>query len=174
MTYTPKALIDNKDEKKKSDIIEELEDLEFQMYRMRENIKEIAKRSQILGIEQTKEEKWVIVYIIDDGHVCKVMLHDCETPYLGKWDFSIHAQYKNNEIHIDDIRGAHNRGFGSVCMKFLKDHALNNNIQYITGEICERDWDHIDRLKHFYKKHHFAIEIQEKEKYGEIYWSPAV
>ncbi|MDG5789687.1 hypothetical protein QA612_19710 [Evansella sp. AB-P1] len=174
MQYTPIAF-ERKEEKKKETLIEEFEDLEFQIYRMRENIKEIGKRSQILGIEQTKEDKWVVVYSEDDGHICKIMLCDCDSPYRGKWDFSIHAQYTNdNEIHIDDIRGEENRGFGTVCMKYLKDHALDQNIQYITGEIVKRDWDHIDRLVHFYEKHHFHVEIESEKKFGEIYWSPRV
>ncbi|MCD8509046.1 MAG: hypothetical protein LRY73_03615 [Bacillus sp. (in: Bacteria)] len=172
MSYIP---IDSKDNMDKEEVIEELEDLEMQVYRMRENMKEIAKESQILGIDQTKEDKWVIVYAKDDGNVCRVMLHDCETPYRGHWDFSIHAQYADDYvIHIEDIRGDENRGFGSICMKFLKEHAMEQNVQYITGKLVERDWGHIDRLKHFYKKHNFQVEVEDDEKYGEIFWSPAV
>ncbi|MFA9560109.1 hypothetical protein ACERII_22600 [Evansella sp. AB-rgal1] len=172
MNYTLSAF-ESKEDKKKEEIIEEFEDLEFQIFRMRENIKEIAKRSQILGIDQTKEQKWVIVYAEDDGNLCKIMLHDCETPYNGKWDFSIHAQYDENKIHIDDIRGEENRGFGTVCMKYLKEHAEDQNVQYITGDIVKRDWDHLDRLIHFYKKHNFQIDIEHEKKQGEIYWNPS-
>ncbi|MBU9722029.1 GNAT family N-acetyltransferase [Bacillus alkalicola] len=169
------SAFERKEDKKKEKIIEEFEELEFQIFRMKENMKEIAKRNQILGIELTKEDKWVIVYSMDDGNVCRIMLHDCDTPYRGTWDFSIHAQYKDNHmIHIDDIRGVENRGYGSVCMKFLKEHALEQNVNIIKGDIVERDWEHLDRLVHFYKKHNFQVSLLENEKYGEIYWRPAV
>ncbi|MBX4373243.1 hypothetical protein K4G95_23640, partial [Mycobacterium tuberculosis] len=69
------------------------EELQFQLYRMQDNLKEIAKRWKVVGIDQTKEDKWVVVYAQNDGDSCKVMLNDCETAYRGKWDFSIHATY---------------------------------------------------------------------------------
>ncbi|UCZ55309.1 GNAT family N-acetyltransferase [Bacillus shivajii] len=155
-------------------MIAEFEDLEFQVFRMQENMKKIAKNWNILGIDQTKEEKWVIVYASDDGNVCKIMLHDCETPFDGSWDFSIHAQYdEHHQIHIDDIRGDENRGFGSICMNFLKEHALEQNISCIKGDIVKRDWGHIDRLIHFYEKHHFHVSIEQEKQHGMIYWQPS-
>ncbi|MCE7791991.1 hypothetical protein K8O68_06095 [Salipaludibacillus sp. CUR1] len=167
------ATLDPKQDKNKETLIEEYETLEFQMFRMQENIKEIAKKWDILGIDQTKEEKWVIVYAADDGNICKIMAHDCETPFLGKWDFSIHAQYKNDhQVHIDDIRGEENRGFGSVCMNFLKEYTKDKNIHTISGDISERDWDHLDRLIHFYKKHRFYVDIEYAEQKGAIHWHP--
>ena len=157
--------------KPKEELIEEFEELEFQIFRMKENMKEIAKHGKVLGIEQTKDEKWVIVYVIEDENVCKINLHDCKTQYRGHWDFSVQASYsEKNNIHIDDIRGEENHGFGSVCMKFLKEHAAEKNIQYITGNISERDWNHLERLIYFYKKHNFQIEIDNRKKKGQIYW----
>ncbi|MBU9713429.1 hypothetical protein [Evansella tamaricis] len=170
-----RSFFERKEDKKKEEIIEEFEELEFQVYRMKENLREIAKSHQVLGIDQTKEEKWVIVYAVDDGNICRIMLHDCDSPYLGKWDFSIHAQYTDDfMIHIDDIRGQENCGYGSICMKFLKEHALEQNISFITGDLVERDWDHIDRLVHFYKKHQFQIKLENDSCSGEIYWKPAI
>ncbi len=167
------ALYDRKQDKNKQTLIEEMENLEFQMFRMQENMKEIAKNWNILGIDQTKEEKWVIVYSSDDGNVCKIMAHDCDEAFRGKWAFSIHAQYKQDyHIQIDDIRGEENRGFGSVCMKFLKEYTTDQNIHTISGNISNRDWDHLDRLIHFYKKHRFYVDIEHSEQKGEIYWHP--
>ncbi|PIB52450.1 hypothetical protein AOA60_26370, partial [Pseudomonas sp. 2822-17] len=59
------SAFNQKEDKKKEEIVEEYEDLEFQIFRMKENMKEIAKHHQVLGIDQTKEEKWVIVYSVD-------------------------------------------------------------------------------------------------------------
>ncbi|WP_416150523.1 hypothetical protein ACM26V_06010 [Salipaludibacillus sp. HK11] len=169
----PPATYDYKQDKNKQSLIQEYENLEFQMFRMSENIKQIAKKWTVLGIDQTKEEKWVIIYSSDNGDICKIMAHDCEEPFRGKWAFSIHTQYKeDHRIHIDDIRGESNRGFGSVCMKFLKEYTKDLNVHTISGNLSHRDWDHIDRLLHFYKKHEFTVDIVESEKKGEIFWHP--
>ncbi|MFC0272569.1 hypothetical protein ACFFIX_14120 [Metabacillus herbersteinensis] len=150
---------------------EVLEELEFQVFRMQDNLKEIAKRSKVLGIDQTKEDKWVIVYTSEDENSCKIMLNDCESSYKGQWDFSIHATFTDqNSIHIGDIKGPANKGFGSICIDYLKEVAKGQNIPVITGDIAERDWNHVDRLVHFYEKHDFEVEIDYDEKAGEIVW----
>ncbi len=163
------------DEYKRKDPLEvrkDLVELEFQLFRMQENIKEISKKNQIIGIDQTKDDKWVIVSAEDNGNQCKIMINDCENPYRGKWDFSIHAVYTDEDnIHIDDIRGPANKGYGSICMNYLKEIAREQNIPYITGDIAKRDWDHVDRLVHFYEKHDFSVDIDHKERSGEIVWS---
>ncbi|MDV2885059.1 hypothetical protein RYX45_07690 [Alkalihalophilus pseudofirmus] len=160
--------------KEPEELQKELNELEFQMFRMQENLKQIAKRWQVLGIEQTKEEKWVIVYIIDDGSQCKIMLNECDSAFRGVWDFSIQATYADDHtIHIGDIKGEENKGYGSICMNYLKNHAMDQNVQYITGDIAQRDWDHLDRLIHFYEKHHFDIEVDHNDKSGDLVWNPA-
>jgi len=166
-------LVENEtEEKSPNELQKDLVDLEFQLFRMQENIKEISKKSQVIGIDQTKEDKWVIVSAEDDGTQCKIMINDCETAYKGEWDFSIHAIYSDEDkIHIGDIKGPANKGYGSICMNYLKDIAKEQNIPYITGDIAKRDWDHVDRLIYFYEKHDFDVEIDYKEKSGEIVWN---
>ncbi len=150
---------------------EELEDLEFQVFRMQDNLKEIAKKSKVLGVDHTKDEKLVIVYTPEDDKSCKIMLCDCETSYKGQWDFSIQASYTDKKtIHIGDIRGPANKGYGSICMDYLKELAIEQNIPKITGDIAERDWDHVERLIHFYKKNNFYVDINPGEKSGVIKW----
>lgn len=168
--YTP-ALLERKQDKNKQDLIDEFDDLQFQVFRMKENMEKIAKRWHIIGIDQTKHDKWVIIYSSDDGNVCKIMAHDCESPFNGKWDFSIHARYGQDfSMHIDDIKGPENQGFGSICMKYLKAYSTEQNIHTITGNISRRDRDHLDRLVHFYKKHHFTVTLQHSEYEGELIW----
>lgn len=161
--------INEKENKKESELKEEIEDLEFQMFRMQDNLKEIAKKWQVIGIEQTKASNWVIIYASDDDHTCKIMLNECDSAFRGSWDFSIHAQYSGeNKIHIGDIKGPENKGYGSICMNYLKQLAKKYNIQSITGDIAKRDWNHKDRLIHFYKKHNFDVKIDKETKSGEI------
>lgn len=161
-------------EKDHDELVQDYENLEFQLFRMQENLKEIAKKWQVIGIEQAKDNNWVIVYLLDDGYTCKIMINECDTAFKGVWDFSIQASYeKNNTIHIGDIKGEENKGYGSICMKYLKQLAMENNIQYITGDIAKRDWDHVDRLIHFYKKHQFKVTIEPAKKSGDIIWNPS-
>ncbi len=158
------------EEQKDPEILEQnLEELEFQLFRMQENLKEIAKKWQVIGIERTRNEKWVIVSMFDDGHQCKIMLNQCEAAYRDVWDFSIQAQYTDPfTIHIGDIKGEENKGYGSICMKYLKEHAKNQNVHFIKGDLAKRDWDHLDRLIHFYEKHDFKIEIDHENHCGSI------
>lgn len=55
-------------------------------------------------------------------------------------------------------------------MKHLKEIAREQNIPVITGDLVKRDWNHVDRLIHFYEKHQFDVQINWKEQSGEIYW----
>ncbi|WP_062047078.1 GNAT family N-acetyltransferase [Bacillus sp. JCM 19034] len=149
------------------------EDIEFQLFRMQQNVKEIAKDKQVIGIEQTKEEEWVIVSMMDDGNSCHIMIHQCNSAYRGHWDFMLQAQYiEEFTLFIGDIKGEENRGYGSICIDYLKDHAKDQNIHRIKGDLAKRDWDHLDRLIHFYEKHHFDVEVNEEEQFGEIEWRP--
>jgi diamine N-acetyltransferase len=165
------AFIAERETKSEDELKEEIEDLEFQMLRMQDNLKEIAKKWQVIGVEQTPDNNWVIIYAADDGETCKIMLSDCESAFLGKWDFAIQASYADdNTIHIGDIKGPENKGYGSILMNYLKELAKNQNIHTITGDIAKRDWDHKDRLVHFYKKHNFKVNIDKETKSGEIQW----
>lgn len=77
-----------------------------------------------------------------------------------------------NKFHITDIKGEENKGYGSVLMNHLKELAYDENKHYITGDIVKRDFDHVERLKHFYAKHYFDVSINHKEENGKIVWSP--
>lgn len=163
---TPRPNADNP-----AELIEELESLEIQVFRLQDNLKEIAKKSKILGVDQTKDDELVIVYTPEDNQSCKIMLCDCHSSYNGQWDFSIQATYKDEKtIHIGDIKGPANKGYGSICMDYLKEIAIDQNIPQITGDIAKRDWDHVDRLVHFYKKNDFFVAINYEDCSGEIKW----
>ncbi|TMW73459.1 hypothetical protein [Alteribacter natronophilus] len=167
-------LLQNEDSKTKDELIREKSDLEFQLFRMQDNMKSIAKHWKVLGIEQTKEDHWVVVYRSDKNGVCQIMLHECTAPFRGDWDFAIQASYEDDRtIQIDDIKGQENKGFGTVCMHYLKKTAQQQNINFITGNLVKRDWDHIDRLIHFYRKHNFQVEVNSSEQVGRIKWKPA-
>ncbi|MRX72109.1 hypothetical protein GJU40_08035 [Bacillus lacus] len=160
-----------KDTEQEEELQQEYENLEFQLYRMQDNLKKIARNSNVIGIDQSKEDKWVIVYSHEDSHSCKIMISECDAAYDGTWDFSLQATYfDNHTIHIGDIKGPANKGYGSICMKYLKEKARQHNVSAITGDIAKRDWDHVDRLVHFYEKHDFDVSVDYEQKSGEIHW----
>ncbi|WP_245628126.1 hypothetical protein [Shouchella shacheensis] len=112
----------------------------------------------------------MIVSKMEDGLIVQLMLNTCDKPYRGKWDFALRAQFANDHsLFIGDIKGEPDKGFGSICMQYLKDEARKNN-QQITGNLAKRDWDHLDRLTYFYKKHKFRVTINEKEQSGAVVW----
>ncbi|WP_070119578.1 GNAT family N-acetyltransferase [Bacillus marinisedimentorum] len=165
-------LAETEESKDPQELKRELDELEIQMFRIQQNMKDIAKKRQVLGIDQAKDDNWVIVSAVDDGNICKVMLNECSRSFRGSWDFSIHAEYRDkNTIHIGDIRGPEGKGYGTVLMDHLKEIARDQNIQYITGDIAARDWDHVDRLEHFYTKHNFEIDLDFENKSGKIEWT---
>jgi hypothetical protein len=148
----------------------EREELDFQLLRMQNDMKQIAKEYDVIGVDQTKKDNLVIVFKTEELNQCKIMINDCETRYDG-WDFSIDAVYEDMEtIHIGDIKGPANKGYGSICMHYLKETAIDNNIPVIKGDIAKRDWGHVDRLIHFYEKHDFKVELDTENKCGKIEW----
>jgi hypothetical protein len=150
----------------------DLEEMEMQVLRMQNDMKRIAKKWDVVGIDQTKEENLVIVYKSEEKERCNIMLNDCDSTFRGVWDFSLQALYPDEDrIHIGDIKGPENKGYGSICIEHLKEIAIDKNIPYITGEISERDWDHLERLMHFYEKHNFKVEVDYNSKSGNIIWN---
>ncbi|WP_255584822.1 hypothetical protein [Virgibacillus saliphilus] len=155
----------------KDEVKQEQDSLEFQLFRMQENMKKIAKKNEIISIDQTNKGQWVIIYSHKWKNKFQIMLHDCSSPYRGKWDGAIEATYKDQHtLHIADIKGEKNKGYGSVLMKYIKEIAEEANVQSITGDIAKRDFDHMERLKHFYWKHDFDMKIDYEEQFGEIVW----
>ncbi|WP_163971503.1 GNAT family N-acetyltransferase [Oceanobacillus halotolerans] len=160
------------DTRSKKDLKEELDTLEIQLFRMQENMKQIAKQSEIVSIDQSNQNNWVIIYINKDRETVQLMLHDCQTPFRGKWHSAIQAEYKStNRLHIADIKGEENQGYGSILMNHLKEMVRSENVQYITGDIVKRDFDHVDRLQYFYRKHNFEVDIDHEAQYGRIIWN---
>ncbi|ADH99481.1 hypothetical protein [Salisediminibacterium selenitireducens] len=155
------------------EIEQERDELFFQLMNMRENIKEISRKWQVLGIEPDKHENWTVIFLKDDGYQCQVMTKSCKEKFDGSWDFAIQGHYYDRfSLHIDDIKGEPDQGMGSVCMTHLKSYVSEMNISQITGDIVKRDWDHLDRLIYFYEKHGFSVSIDENDQKGFIQGTP--
>ncbi|MFD2760032.1 hypothetical protein [Lentibacillus juripiscarius] len=168
------VFLEKEEAKSKDELKTELDTLELQLFRMQDNMKKIARNAEIIGIDQTRHDEWVIIYAYRDEEMCQIMLHNCSRPYRGDWHSTIEAEYKDNQnLHIAAIKGEENKGYGSVLMKHLKEVAHEDNVQNITGDIVQRDFDHVERLEHFYSKHYFDVKIDHQAQCGEIIWNGA-
>ncbi|MFC4559872.1 hypothetical protein ACFO3D_16945 [Virgibacillus kekensis] len=157
--------------KTKDELKQELDSLEIQLFRMQDNIKKIARQAEIVSIDQTRHDEWVVIYADKTSENFQLMLHSSVKPFRGDWNSAIQAEFKDQNLHIADIKGEENKGYGSILMKHLKEAAREENIQYITGDIVKRDFDHVERLKHFYSKHDFDVKIDHHNQQGEIVWN---
>lgn len=66
----------------------------------------------------------------------------------------------SNSVSLADIvtpTELENKGYASVLLKQLIDMATKKKLNCITGFIAATDFDHIDKLYHFYQKHGFEI-----------------
>ncbi|TDQ42662.1 GNAT family N-acetyltransferase [Aureibacillus halotolerans] len=150
--------------------------VEFQLFRIQQNVKDIAKETdkEVIGFEQDKNDQWVVVSIKEVERTFHLLLHSCQSAYRGHWDFSLMGEYlEDGSLWISDIRGDANQGLGSICMEYVKEKAQQENCWGIQGNISKRDWDHIDRLRHFYEKHGFSIELDSQNHQGIVYWQAA-
>ncbi|MFD2084520.1 GNAT family N-acetyltransferase [Brevibacillus brevis] len=93
-------------------------------------------------------------------------------------DPNIFLEFDSEQKHlrIADIRMEEdqvNKGYGSIMMNAIMQLGNELNVQCITGWISQVDWDHIERLEHFYKKFGFSCEINHEIKHGTIIWKNA-
>lgn len=63
-----------------------------------------------------------------------------------------------DDIQITDIC----QGFGTVALECLVGVAEKKGIKKIHGVLSETDFDHIERLTHFYQKNGFEVKIKGK------------
>ena len=80
----------------------------------------------------------------------------CNKKILGKITCIIDEELKTITISDIDCQKS-NRGYGSEMMKELVKYARQNGFSYINGWLSKVDYDHKERLYHFYQKFGFKI-----------------
>ncbi|WP_096187974.1 hypothetical protein [Evansella halocellulosilytica] len=85
--------------------------------------------------------------------------------------------YDFSEIELGDIEIEEHlasNGYGGILLNQLINIAVQKKSKKISGWISRVDEDHMDRLTHFYKKHHFVMSLKESKsltnKIGDIVW----
>ncbi|HAN09342.1 MAG TPA: hypothetical protein DCP90_01880 [Clostridiales bacterium] len=90
---------------------------------------------------------------------------------VSKGDIFLSVNGADGIATITDIRimgNNINKGYGSILIKEALEIIKKVGYLKVNGEISGVDWDHIDRLKAFYKKHGFEIKLDYEMKKGSI------
>lgn len=123
----------------------------------------------IYGIEEVNNEIIIIYKGTDEFEVSAKRLGQAPLDTVA----NIYAKYIKdaNKVHINDIQipGGHNKGYGSMVMKYFLKILCKHGIEEITGMITEEDYEsHGDRLVHFYEKNCFEVILNDDKTAGHI------
>ncbi|MCU6708004.1 hypothetical protein M6D81_04695 [Paenibacillus sp. J5C_2022] len=144
---------------------------------------DIAKDGhKVIHVDKTRHGETVMIYRLhhhDHNELEDQPIHLCikivsqkgiKTPDLNAFLFFYH---KNKLMRISDIKikGNHvSRGYGSILMTAIMQLVDHLQVRYITGIISGVDWDHIDRLEHYYRKFGFDCDLDHEAHFGRIIW----
>ena len=116
--------------------------------------------SVILGIAQVNS-RMVATTIKDAGgrwktvSLCSLPHRKYEKPICS---MDISYVSKSRSVHIEDWScESENMGYGSTLMTHLINYLKVAECHCLTGYICPVDFDHEDKLRHFYTKFGFQI-----------------
>lgn len=127
---------------------------------------------KLLGIKiNSKENALVVAYLERD--------FKDEYNIIVRYAFSSYPVYRlefkydkeNLKFGIIDNKAYREElGYGTIGVEQLIRIAKKHNIRAIQGEITHTDWDHVDKLEHFYKKFGFEVCLDNERKHGFITW----
>lgn len=142
-------------EKIKNRILEkEKEDLDRRNERIKYLLNSrISKRSRPF-IDRTKKGIDVLVAVNDKE--IEIEIFDLDTKFYAEnrsivlWANSLFLDDK--VLFIKDIQGGNGLGHGELALNYLFNIAKKKGFSKIEGRVSSVDFDHVERLKHFYKK----------------------
>lgn len=153
-------------------------DVAYEMEVQKQNIE--SERSKLLNTVENDKEILLVYRIIyadndndEDDYSVFLRIKVISSKGVRYPEPRLEAVYLEEEARIDigdiRIRGANlNRGYGSALLEEMLKISKKLNVKKITGYISSVDWDHIDRLKHFYEKYGFVVELDLDRKQGSI------
>ncbi|MCM3412821.1 MULTISPECIES: GNAT family N-acetyltransferase [Bacillaceae] len=120
--------------------------------------------------EETPKEDETIIFLGIRVITNKWILHP--DPVLKAFFNDDFTDISLADIEIEEYLSNH--GYGSILLSTLIEIAKKRNIDSITGWISSVDFDHLERLVHFYKKHNFEVILDENSKdslkIGDLKW----
>lgn len=156
--------------------------MQYELSYQLESIKQVD--SEVLQVLERKDSK-VIVYRIFDEDIQPEDASDIllKARIIKKKGVLVpepwlHASFneKLSKLSISDINinnALVNDGYGSMLLGNLIQIAKKNDTKEISGWISRADYNHIDRLVHFYKKHDFEVGLYNESNsvaIGDIVW----
>lgn len=131
---------------------------------------------KILAVKRAKNQELVLIYrssqLIDADPDIYAYVFPQE-PNAKPLHLAVYVFYEveKKEFFIADIHihfKDYNKGYGSLLMEQLLQIAKKENIKVITGNISSIDWNHFERIRHFYQKYGFSVELDYKKRSGKI------
>lgn len=132
-------------------------------------------KKEFLGLAPNKNKRLTITYIEQDcpSNEFNIIVEE----FIGtinkvvyKLQIAFYEESKSIDIIDNHALIYDNKGNGSIGLKALTQLAIKKNYKTISGEISFPDWDHVDKLKHFYEKQNFKVTLNYEEKEGYIRW----
>ena len=80
---------------------------------------------------------------------------------IGHVYISIHNEDKTT-AKIEDLEvnpELENRGIGSSLLELIEEWVRNHGIRKLIGDLSNVDGDHLDKLRHIYKKHGYIFAL---------------
>lgn len=141
-----------------------------------QHIKKIEQDGgKILAIKQAKNQELVLIYrttqLIDTDPDIYAYVFPKDTDTKLHLAVYVFYEVEKKEFFIADIHihfKDYNKGYGSLLMEQLLNIAKKENIKVITGNISSIDWNHFERIRHFYQKYGFSVELDYKKRSGKI------
>ena len=148
-------------------------------YECKKQLKQIENDGgKILALHKTKSHELVLIYrtsyLIDSDPDIYAFVYPVDKKMPPRQlALFVFYEVEKKEFFIADIQirlKDYNKGYGSLLMAQLLKLAKKENIALITGNISGIDWNHVDRIRHFYRKHEFSVELDYKKRAGKIRW----
>lgn len=147
---------------------------EIKSYRkVNEGLKEIIERERQNTCKLAFDKDLNPIIIVSNSHDNSFMGDEVINlrvlcPMSGnRHELLVNASIHNREskLHIDDIQGGYNKGYGTAAMQELFEIAKRKSLTKLTGNLEFGDLnDHKDRLIHFYKKFGFSVTLIDEDK----------
>lgn len=150
-------------------------DLNYEVEFQRKRVE--SKGDRVLNVIENEEGFLIVSRCIDDNEVedSSIIIHITVITLKGirypcPQLFAVYFKEKDL-IDIGDIRifGQNvNQGYGSILVNELFKISEKQNVKKVTGWISGRDWNRVNRLKHFYEKNGFVVTLDSENKCGKI------
>lgn len=125
--------------------------------------------NNMLGVNELqieKTDKGVLTLVKIKHNPIEILIYNVDVDNVyEKHTLLVYTSSFGESLRIKDIQGGNSFGHGSLAMKHLFKLAKEKGFKSITGDLSYTDFEHKDRLFHFYEKHGFEIKLFDNRNY---------